>query len=150
MWIDGRLISTRGEEQHMKGKIVHIEIPADDTPRAMKFWGDLAGWKFKNYADDAGEGAPEYNMFEGEPGGAVYPTREGEKGITVYFEVEDIDAELERINELGGSTEDKMPVPSMGWFAAAKDPEGNPFSVWQSDENAPGPVGMGAQSASSN
>jgi predicted enzyme related to lactoylglutathione lyase len=89
-------------------------------------------------------------MFEGEPAGAIYPSREGEKGITVYFEVEDIDAELERIGELGGSTEDKMPVPSMGWFAAAKDPEGNAFSVWQSDESAPMPEGMGAQSASSN
>ena len=133
----------------MKGKIVHVEIPAEDTQRAMKFWGALAGWQFKNYAEGA-EGAPEYNMFEGEPGGAIHPSPDGQKGITVYFEVEDIDAELERIGELGGSTEDKMPVPNMGWFAAAKDPEGNPFSVWQADESAPMPEGMGAQSASSN
>ncbi len=55
-----------------------------------------------------------------------------------------------RIRELGGNTEDKMPVPSMGWFAAAKDPEGNSFSVWQSDENAQMPEGVGAESASSN
>ena len=132
----------------MKGKIVHVEIPADDTGRAMKFWGALAGWQFKNYAEGA-EGAPEYNMFEGEPGGAIYPSREGEKGIVVYFEVEDIDAELANIRDLGGSTEEKMPVPSMGWFAPAKDPEGNEFSVWQGDENAPVPEGMGSQSASS-
>ena len=68
----------------MKGKIVHVEIPADDTQRAMKFWGALAGWQFKAYGDGA-EGAPEYNMFEGEPGGAIYPSREGEKGLMVYF-----------------------------------------------------------------
>jgi len=104
----------------MKGKIVHIEIPAEDTQRAMKFWGELTGWSFKNYAEGQ-EGAPEYNMFEGEPGGGLYPAREGEKG----------------------------PVPSMGWFAPAKDPEGNEFSVWQSDESAPMPEGMGAQTASS-
>jgi uncharacterized protein len=133
----------------VKGKIVHVEIPADDTQRAMKFWGGIAGWNFKNYAEDA-EGAPEYNMFEGEPGGAIYPSREGEKGIMVYFETDDIDAELGRIRDAGGNTEDKMPVPSMGWFAHAKDPEGNPFAVWQSDESAPVPEGMGAQSASSN
>ena len=36
----------------MKGKIVHIEIPAEDTERAMKFWGELAGWQFKNYSED--------------------------------------------------------------------------------------------------
>jgi predicted enzyme related to lactoylglutathione lyase len=135
----------------MKGKIVHIEIPADDTQRAMKFWGELAGWQFKNYGEGA-EGAPEYNMFEGEPGGAIHPAQDGQKGFTVYFETDDIDAELGRIRDLGGDTEEKMPVPSMGWFAPATDPEGNSFSVWQVDENAPVPEGMGAgaESSSSN
>jgi hypothetical protein len=42
-----------------------------------------------------------------------------------------------------------MPVPNMGWFAQATDTEGNKFSVWQADENAPVPEGMGAQTASS-
>lgn len=129
----------------MKGKIVHVEIPAGDTQRAMKFWGDLAGWKFQNY-----EGPVEYNMFEGEPGGAIHPSDDGGKGILVYFETDDIDAELGRIRETGGDAEDKMPVPSMGWYAHASDPEGNQFGVWQSDESAPIPEGMGAESASSN
>ena len=133
----------------MKGKIVHIEIPADDTQRAMKFWGDVTGWKFKNYGEGQ-EDMPEYNMFEGEPGGGLYPAREGEKGIKVYFEVDDIDAEIEGIRKAGGTIDEKMPVPSMGWFAEGTDTEGNKFSVWQSDESAPVPEGMGAQSASSN
>jgi len=133
----------------MKGKIVHIEIPAGDTQRAMKFWGELAGWQFKNYAEGQ-EGAPEYNMFEGEPGGGLYPSSDGEKGITVYFETDDIDAERERIGELGGNVDDKMPVPNMGWFAQGTDTEGNKFAVWQADDSAPMPEGMGAQSASSN
>jgi uncharacterized protein len=128
----------------MKGKIVHMEIPAEDTERAMKFWGDLAGWKFQSY-----EGPVEYNMFEGEPGGGLYPSTDGEKGILVYFETDDIDAEIGRIRDAGGDAEEKAPVPSMGWFAHAKDPEGNKFAVWQSDENAPVPEGMGAESASS-
>ena len=74
-------------------------------------------------------------MFEGEPGGAIYPS-DDDKGIRVYFEADSIDAELDKIRELGGETEEKMPVPSMGWFAHAKDPDGNEFSVWQSDETA--------------
>jgi uncharacterized protein len=131
----------------MKGTIVHIEIPSGDTQRTMQFWGDLVGWKFKNYAEGQ-EGAPEYNMFEGEPGGAIYPAQGGESGIRVYFEADNIDSELEKIRELGGTTDEKMPVPSMGWFAHAKDPDGNEFSVWQSDESAPMPEGMGAQSTS--
>lgn len=128
----------------MKGKIVHVELPADDTQRAMKFWGEIAGWKFQSY-----EGPVEYNMFEGEPGGAIHPTMDGETGILVYFETDDIDTQLTEIRDAGGTAEDKAPVPSMGWFAHAKDPEGNKFGVWQSDENAPVPEGMGAESASS-
>jgi predicted enzyme related to lactoylglutathione lyase len=130
----------------MKGKIVHIEIPSGSTEQATQFWGKLAGWSFKNYAEGQ-EGAPEYHMFEGEPGGAIYPSTD-DKGIRVYFEADDIDAELNRIRELGGQTDEKMPVPSMGLFAHAKDPDGNEFSVWQSDESAPMPEGMGAQSTS--
>ncbi len=132
----------------MKGKIVHVELPAEDTQRAMKFWGEIAGWKFQSYGDETG-GAPEYNMFEGEPGGAIYPSTDGDTGILVYFETDDIDSQLTEIRDAGGTSEEKMPVPSMGWFAHAKDPEGNKFGVWQSDENAPVPEGAGAQSASS-
>jgi len=129
----------------MKGKLVHVELPADDTQRAMKFWGELAGWKFQSY-----EGPVEYNMFEGEPGGAIYPSQEGEKGIKVYFETDEIDGTLDQIRELGGKVkEEKHPVPSMGWYAPCEDTEGNVFSVWQSDESAPVPEGMGAESASS-
>lgn len=125
----------------MKGKLVHIELPARDTKRARQFWTNLVGWKFRSW-----DGPVEYHMFEGEPGGAIYPS-DDDKGIRVYFEADDIDAELNKIRELGGQVEDKMPVPSMGWFAHAKDPDGNEFSVWQSDESAPMPEGMGAQTA---
>jgi hypothetical protein len=102
----------------------------------MKFWGDLAGWKFQGY-----EGPIEYNTFQGEPGGAIYPAQSGERGPIVYFETEDIDAEIKRIRDLGGSAEDKAPVPSMGWYARATDTEGNPFSLWQNDESAPAAQG---------
>ena len=95
----------------MKGTIVHIEIPSADTAQAKDFWGKLTGWSFKNYAEGQ-EGAPEYNMFEGEPGGAIYPS--DDKGIRVYFEADNIDSELEKIRSLGGETDEKMPVPTNG------------------------------------
>jgi predicted enzyme related to lactoylglutathione lyase len=40
------------------------------------------------------------------------------------------------VRELGGSAEDKQPVPTHGWFAPCKDTEGNSFSLWQGDPNA--------------
>ena len=61
------------------------------------------------------------------------------QGPIVYFETDDIDAELAKVRELGGQAEDKQPIPGVGWFAGCKDPEGNAFSLFQSDESIPAP-----------
>jgi len=115
-------------------KIVHFEIPAQDTGRAKEFWGSLFGVQFQTY-----EGPVEYHMFrnDDQTGGGIFPQQQGEKGLITYFGVEDIDAARAKVEELGGKAEDKAPVPGMGWFARAEDTEGNEFSLWQSDENAP-------------
>ena len=115
-------------------KIVHFEIPAQDTGRAKEFWGSLFGVQFQTY-----EGPVEYHMFQNDDqtGGGIFPQQQGEKGLITYFGVEDIDAARAKVEELGGKAEDKAPVPGMGWFARAEDTEGNEFSLWQSDENAP-------------
>jgi uncharacterized protein len=115
-------------------KIVHFEIPADDTGRATQFWGSLFGVEFQTY-----EGPVEYHMFQNDDqsGGAVYPRQEGEEGLITYFAVDDIDAARDKVQELGGTAEDKAPVPGMGWYARAQDTEGNSFSLWQTDETAP-------------
>ena len=56
--------------------------------------------------------------------------------MIVYFDTDDIDASIAKVRELGGSADDKQPVPQQGWFAGCKDTEGNAFSLWQSDSNA--------------
>jgi predicted enzyme related to lactoylglutathione lyase len=134
----------------VKPKVIHIEIPADDTGRATEFYGELFGIEWQRPFE--GEG-PEYHMFGDQEegyGGGLYP-RQGadDDRIRVYFNTEDIDATLDRVRELGGSVdEEKNPVPSMGWYAHVRDPEGNKFSFWQSDENAPTPEGMTSGQAS--
>lgn len=115
-------------------KIVHFEIPADDTTRAREFWGELFGVQWQSY-----DGPTEYHMFgnEDQTGGGLMPRQGGQKGLSVYFNTDDIDTAREKVQQLGGSVEKKQSVPGMGWFAHAKDTEGNEFSFWQSDENAP-------------
>jgi predicted enzyme related to lactoylglutathione lyase len=117
-------------------KIVHFEVPASDTGRAKEFWGSLFGVQFQTY-----EGPTEYHMFQNDDqtGGGIYPQQAGEKGLITYFNVDDIDSARQKVQDLGGKAEDKAPVPGMGWFARAEDTEGNAFSLWQSDENAPTP-----------
>lgn len=117
-------------------KIVHFEIPADDTARGREFWGALFNIQFQSY-----EGPMEYHMFQNDDqtGGGLYPRQEGEKGLIPYFAVDDIDSTRQKVEQLGGKTEEKAPVPGMGWYARVEDTEGNSFSLWQSDENAPAP-----------
>jgi len=123
----------------MAGRLVYFEVPADDTQRAKDFYAELFGWRFRPMQEGF-----EYHMLEEgiEPGGAIYPSQTGEKGAIIYFESDDVDASVERVNELGGSAEDKQAIPGIGWFARCEDTEGNPFSIFQADDSVPIPAEM--------
>ncbi|MCA1568739.1 MAG: VOC family protein [Chloroflexi bacterium] len=116
------------------GDFTHIEIPADDTERAKRFYGDLFGWSF----------APEVPGFEGYH---VFTTPVGEAGtagaigkrgqmapekLRAYVNVDSIDETLSRVADLGGTVVDpKAEVPGMGWFAVLTDSEGNQIGLWE-------------------
>ena len=121
----------------MAGEMVHIEIPADDTGKAKEFWGGLFGWQFEEYPGGPGE----YHMtrISESSGGAITNMESGKKGTRTYFSVDDINAGAARVKELGGEADDPMPVPNMGWFVTAKDPQGNEFGLWQTDPSAQPP-----------
>jgi predicted enzyme related to lactoylglutathione lyase len=60
-------------------------------------------------------------------------------------DVEDIDATLEKIKSLGGSTvSPRQEIGTMGWAAYFRDTEGNVVGLWQ---NAPRQGGPGSASA---
>jgi predicted enzyme related to lactoylglutathione lyase len=125
----------------LAGKLVHFEVPADDTKRALGFYKDMFGWEFQEYP-----GPFEYHMTRTaeDQGGAVHDAAQGGgiPGIFPYFDVDDIRASAARVRELGGEAEEPGPVPQMGWYARCKDTEDNPFGIWQNDPNAPAPEGM--------
>jgi uncharacterized protein len=117
--------------------IVHFELPSADVDRAKGFWTGLFGWTFAGM-----EGPFEYLMTQGEePVGAIYQADDAGSGPVVYFATDNIDASLAKIRELGGTAEEKQPIPTIGWFARAKDTEGNSFSLFQGDESVPMPEG---------
>jgi predicted enzyme related to lactoylglutathione lyase len=122
----------------MAGKLVHFEFPVKNADGAKKFYSAVFGWEF---GDSAMPGMEYYMVQTGEDqGGAVYPKSDaGEEGPIVYFDTDDIDATIANAREAGGEAEDKQPIPGIGWFARCKDPEGTPFSLYQSDESAPPP-----------
>src|SRR5215468_5981665 len=105
----GGAYSVREKGGEMGKKIVHVEFPAKDADRAEGFWEGFAGWTI----GDSGMEGFDYRMFQ----------QEGEQGPVIYFDSEDIDADLAKARDLGGSAEEKQPIPHIGWFARAKDPE---------------------------
>ncbi len=114
-------------------KLIHIEIPADDTEQARAFWGGLFGWEFNNFPGGPGD----YWLFELDgAGGAVTSMEPGKRGTRTYFDVEDVRAGAAKVRELGGEADEPMPVPGMGWFCTCRDPHGNDFGLWQTDANA--------------
>ena len=117
----------------MAGKLVHFELPAADAARACGFWSGVFGWTF----NDPGMGF-EYWMTQNAEGqgGAVYPAEP--TGLLAYFDSDDIDATVAKVRESGGTADDKLPVPHVGWFAHCTDTEGNRFGVFQSDESVTG------------
>jgi uncharacterized protein len=122
----------------MAGQMVHLEIPAGDTAKAREFWSGLFGWEFQAY-----EGGPsEYLMtrFSDTTGGAIMAAEGSKRGPRVYFDVDDINAGVSRVKELGGEASEGMPVPGMGWFATCTDSEGNDFGLWQTDPSASAPA----------
>jgi predicted enzyme related to lactoylglutathione lyase len=115
-------------------QVTHVEWPAGDADRLQGFLEGLFGWEFGSPMEGM-----DYRMAQtGEQeGAAVFPSEE--RGLLVYYDVDDIDGSIAKVRESGGEGEDKMPVPAMGWFSRCKDPEGNAFGLWQSDTSASAP-----------
>ncbi len=118
-------------------RIVHFEIPADQPESLAKFYTTLFGWQIEKMPNTSfdywlcrtGDG----------PGidGAIMKRMDPRQTVTNYTDVEQIDASLEKALSLGATiTVPKSPVPGMGWFAMALDPQGNPFGFWQGDKSA--------------
>ena len=123
----------------MSGRVVHFEIPYDDGDRARGFYKELFGWQAMEMPELS------YTIVMTGPSGDAGPTEPGYIGggmlsrqqaatdrPVVVIDVESIDATLERIRGLGGSTAvEKVPVGEMGFAAYFTDPEGNVVGLWE-------------------
>jgi uncharacterized protein len=109
------------------GKVVWFELPAEDTARARRFYGELFGWQFEAF-----DGPVEYHMTS-DGGGAIQPA-EGRKGPIVYFGTNDIGASITRVRELGGEASGAEEIPGVGRYSTCIDSEGNPFGLYQAEE----------------
>ena len=122
------------------GKVVHFEIPADDTVRASSFYNKVFGWKVNSMPE------MQYTIFHTGPtnekdgmtlesgfiNGGMMKRSEMIKSPVITIDVEDIEASIKEVTANGGSLiQGKMDVGDMGYSAYIKDTEGNVIGLWQ-------------------
>jgi predicted enzyme related to lactoylglutathione lyase len=106
-----------------KHSICHVEWGSTNLERTQVFYGGLFDWKFMPFGD-------EYMVFQApeHTGGGFAKMKEVKAGGSplVYVQVDEIEPYLEKAKALGGHVEaPKSEIPTIGWFAHLKDPDGN-------------------------
>ena len=114
-----------------KRNVVHVEIPAANVETAGKFYHELFDWKLEHVKEF------NYTMREdgsGFGGGFNEANAENPVGLVlVYIHSDDIDADLKKVEKLGGSVvKAKTEIPATGWYAVFKDPTGNTLALYTS------------------
>jgi hypothetical protein len=107
----------------MAHPVIHFEVLGGDATAQQNFYRDAFGWSI-----DAGN-PMNYGMVaatEGGIGGGVAASMDGTPMVTVYVEVDDLQAALDKVGELGGETVmPPMDVPGGPSIALFTDPAGN-------------------------
>ncbi len=119
--------------------IVHFEIPANDTDRAIEFYSGLFGWKIQKTP-----GSTDYWMIEtvnekGETGlaGGLMSRQHPQQQITNYVAVASVDEYSKKVSKLGGTIiMPRTAVPGFGYYAICLDTESNSFAIWEHDSGA--------------
>lgn len=120
----------------MEGRpIVHMEIVTGNLEAADKFYAEAFGWNinvdqtFNYHMFQAGSGQAGAFMtpHEDTPQYPGYKTGE----VLLYIGSDDIEADLTKIEELGGKVlYPKMEIPGTGWMAVFTDPTGSRLALF--------------------
>lgn len=114
-----------------RGDIVHIEIPAKGRAKLAQFYQEMFGWKIQAMDD------MHYTLWEaGNLGGGftdidAIPDMYEPGNLLVHIHSDDIEADLKKIEKLGGKTlRRKEEIPGVGWWAVFTDPTGNRMALY--------------------
>ncbi len=119
-------------------RVIHFEIPADNTDRAVDFYRKVFGWKIEKWG-----GPSNYWLIktgeEAEPGinGAITEKSVNTPATTNTVSVRSFEEAVKKIKQAGGEVlMPKMTVPRVGYMTYCKDTEGNVFGIMQMDQSA--------------
>jgi predicted enzyme related to lactoylglutathione lyase len=113
--------------------LVHFEIPASDPASVSKFYEQLFGWKFSKWGEQdywliAHKDAPANETM-----GGLFKRNTPNEQFLNYISVNSIDESAAKATGLGAQVVTaKQEIPTVGYFAVLKDPDGNVFALFQS------------------
>jgi predicted enzyme related to lactoylglutathione lyase len=113
---------TAGEKQGQGRPVVHFEIGCRDSAKTREFYSKLFDWRI--HAATMG-GTIDAGGSKGIDGHITALGHEPQHYVTVYVQVDDIKAYLDKATALGGKTlvpAIKIPTGHFAWIA---DPDGN-------------------------
>ncbi len=112
-------------------RVIHFEIPAENTERAVQFYQKVFGWSITKWA-----GPVDYWLVttgeEKEPGinGAITPKDNYVAATTNTIGVISYEDAVKKIADAGGTMlTPKTAVPGIGYMSYCKDTEGNVFGI---------------------
>ena len=126
-------------------RVIHFEIQADNIDRAKKFYEKTLGWKIEQAMTKDKGGMDYWMITTGNDGpginGGMYERSTSDEKFTLFdctITVPDLDKAVAAVKANGGTiTKEKGEIKGVGWFASAKDPEGNRFGLMQATEWQP-------------
>jgi uncharacterized protein len=128
--------------------VTWFSIPAQDTDRALAFYGEVFGWKAQPRTKEY-DAIYDYNVVVNSASdenfapertsrvnGCIVKRSTGITGPVVLVEVDDLDESIRKVVAAGGTVvSERIPMRSLnGDFILVKDPEGNMVEVFESND----------------
>jgi predicted enzyme related to lactoylglutathione lyase len=110
----------------MSNPVTWFEVVGKDGPALQTFNSEAFGWQLQ---DPANMGYGMLMQPEQGIGGGVGQSLDGNGHVTFYVEVDDPQAALDKIEQLGGKTVVPVTEMEMVTFALFADPEGHLVGV---------------------
>ena len=115
----------------MAGELSFFEIGVEDADKGRAFYEAMFGWRLEPGPSGSGSTISTPNL----PGGM----HGGDAGANpyIFFKVDDMDAALDRVRELGGSVDDmdidgdEESQAKFGRFKFCRDDQGSAFGLHQ-------------------
>jgi predicted enzyme related to lactoylglutathione lyase len=109
--------------------VVHFEIGCKSTAKLQEFYAKLFDWQFTPYGPAAMINTGQSTGIQGHVNSLGH---EPHNYLTIYVQVDDLKAYLDKAAKLGGKTlVPPTEVPGMGSFAWLSDPEGTIMGLWK-------------------